>query len=155
MRLSPELEARCLALAATPAPKPAALESVAFTLPVPPSVNNLYANVPGQGRIKTKRYSQWFERCRDMAWAAGVQGQFDGPVTITVTVFGGKDFSAQRDIDNILKPVCDFVKMMGLIRDDNVTFVRQVKAIYIPKPATEPKRLAMCHVVIQKIGEGA
>ncbi len=28
-------------------------------LPYPPVLNNLYANVPGKGRVKSERYRAW------------------------------------------------------------------------------------------------
>ena len=114
-----------------------------FTLPLPPSTNNLY--VPrrdGKGRAKTSEYIRWQ---RLAAAEIGVQKfrhiegvgvmpiqQIHGPVAVLIEA----GFSRKRDLDNI-KPVLDLLVPatakrphgMGVIDDDRwIDDLRVVRA---------------------------
>lgn len=87
----------------------------------PPSSNNMFANVPGRGRIKSKLYKLWIESA---GWEARIQSalRVPGPVLIDITVFR---MSKIADIDNRVKAVVDLLVAHDLIDDDkNVSEVR-------------------------------
>lgn len=115
MRLSPELTAEVLALAAGRPTAAGSLESV--TLPIPPSTNHLFFT-KGRRRIKSAEYRAWTSEVlpilRRLARVAP-------PVEIEVTVCG--KVNAQRDLDNMLKPIGDALVESGVIENDNVRHV--------------------------------
>lgn len=93
-------------------------------LPMPPSVNNLFANVPGRGRVKSDRYRIWKQ-------AAGweVQGQIKaarigGPVEITYTL---EDGGSKADLGNHEKALTDLLVDLRVIDGDGPQIVRAIK----------------------------
>lgn len=121
--------------------------SVRLVLPVPPSVNNLYTNSP-KGRTRSKKYKDW---ARDACDAAKTQKSLRAapvPCRVTVSITGGTGFSTQRDIDNCLKPVIDLLKDLGVIANDNVTVVAEVKALYLGR--VDDKQ-AVCVVTVDPV----
>ena len=88
-----------------------------FTVPTPPSVNALYRNVPGRGRVKTSRYKTWIN-------AAGwdVRAQKPPPVPDSVAV----NYSVPRpkdrrrhDLGNYEKALSDLLVLHEIIEDDS------------------------------------
>jgi len=81
-------------------------------IPVPPSTNKLFVNVPGRGRVKSSEYRKW----RDTA-GRSIQSQphakVPGRVSITIEVRRGRG-----DIDNKVKAVLDLLVLHRLIDDD-------------------------------------
>lgn len=93
--------------------------SISFDLPMPPSVNALYANVRGVGRVKTSAYRKWITEAQWMLVAQrnrpGKFTQFQGDVAVSVQAYRDK----RRDLDNILKGICDLLQSTGTIANDN------------------------------------
>jgi len=89
---------------------------LAFSLPVPPSTNNLYVNARGK-RVKSKQYADWIT---DAGWAAktAVAGKerCKAPYLITYEVPTDK----RRDLDNYLKAANDLLVRVGIIPDDSL-----------------------------------
>ena len=91
--------------------------STTISLPFPPPLNNLFANVAGKGRVKSDRYRQW-------ANAAGWEIQsvrpkaIPGPVAITILL--GKPDRRRRDLDGMAKAVCDLLVDHRVIEDDSL-----------------------------------
>lgn len=89
-------------------------------IPRPPSVNALYANVVGKGRIKTKRYKQWIMEAGLIAnpqlyqWSDPGLIPFTGDVKALILVN-----KARCDLPNLDKAPFDFLKTMGVYRDDS------------------------------------
>lgn len=93
-------------------------ESISFTIPAPPSVNNLFANVPGKGRVRSQRYRTWANaagwsmRRTDHGtinfWQVAL-----GPVCVSII-----NGNVRGDIDNGAKAVLDLLVDMGVIGDD-------------------------------------
>jgi hypothetical protein len=80
-----------------------------LNLPLPPSVNALFANVPGKGRVRTKAYRRWSIAALNYAWLSKPQGgfpRFDGAFDIQITV----PLKMRGDVDGRLKPVLDFLQ---------------------------------------------
>lgn len=99
---------------------------VAFSvvLPMPPSLNNVYATV-GKRRVKVQSYTDWRELC---SWIiAGVPPRdfrIGGPVTVQIEL----PAKMRGDLDNRIKPILDALVGSKRIDDD-----RNVKAIHAIK----------------------
>lgn len=83
----------------------------------PPSVNSLYANVPGKGRVKTERYRTW---AKAAGWDVKAQrpAKVTGRYAITLTV-QRKD-KRRRDLSNLIKAVSDLLVDQQVIEDDSL-----------------------------------
>ncbi len=85
-----------------------------LNIPHPPSVNTMFRNVSGVGRVKTATYKKWL-------LAAGNElltqrrAHVGGTVAVTLTV---KRRNKRADVDNLIKPVLDLLVTYGLIDDD-------------------------------------
>lgn len=92
-----------------------------ITLPWPPSVNGMYANAPGKGRIKSKRYRAWET---EAGWELRRQHppKFTTPVHMMI-VFGQK--SGRWDMSNFVKPIEDFLVSHDIIPDDNSRWIKK------------------------------
>lgn len=94
-----------------------------FALPMPPSVNALFANVPGRGRIKTRAYRSWI---KEAGWALRMARV--GAVTSRVRVLIEAGTNNRRDADNLAKPILDLLKAHGVLKDDSAKYVAGVSA---------------------------
>lgn len=88
-----------------------------IVLPMPPSVNGLFANLPRRGRIVTRTYKRWLDEARWAMNKQDVQHVFTGPVKMTMR-FGRPD-RRKRDLMNYWKAPEDFCVKAGLINDDS------------------------------------
>ena len=87
-------------------------------LPFPPSVNGLYANVPGKGRVKSQSYRIWANAA---GWSIKAQRPRPipiGPYLITVMVQRKRD-GRRRDLENFIKAVSDLLVEHKIIPDDH------------------------------------
>jgi len=84
------------------------------TIPVPPSSNALFRNVPGKGRVKTGDYKRWLNE-------AGWQLLAQKPAPITGRVNLTLDVQRSRgDVSNRVKAAEDLLVRHGLIEDDRL-----------------------------------
>lgn len=116
------------------------------SLPIPPSVNNLFSNVPGKGRVKTKAYTDWIAKAfaainREECSSPGVS--LSGAVCVVMEI---NRSHAGRDIDNCIKPIIDALVKRGVIIND--THVSSVTACWADK--ADP---ALAKVVVYPAGE--
>lgn len=88
---------------------------ISFTLPSAPSVNNLFTNVPGRGRVRSERYRAWIDAACWSMKARHPSGwqMLSGPVAIEITTG-----NARQDIDNCSKGILDLLAYMRVIDDD-------------------------------------
>lgn len=88
-----------------------------FFIPVPPSVNHLFATV-GKRRIKSKKYKAWLSVA---GWKIKEQSphHIPGDVEINMLIHRPSD---RCDLDNRLKATLDLIVSMGLIEDDTRVF---------------------------------
>lgn len=91
-------------------------------LPVPPSVNNLFVNVRGKGRVKSREYKVWLDQA-DKLMKFARHAPVISPAEVSIRV--GK-CNAQRDLDNLNKPVLDILVHAGIIENDNLNHVHKV-----------------------------
>lgn len=94
--------------------------ALTIDLPLPPSANELFANLPGKGRVKTKAYKKWIEEARwhiITAWRAAGKPEApkDAPMFLWLRL-GLKQ--RRRDAGNCLKAVEDVLVKELPIPDD-------------------------------------
>lgn len=82
-------------------------------LPLPPSVNAAYANIPGVGRIASRRLKAWK---KEAGWQILIQKpkRVYGPYGLTITV----PQKMRGDIDGRLKGVIDLLVTYKVTIDD-------------------------------------
>lgn len=87
-------------------------------LPLPPSVNGLYVNVPGRGRVRSKTYRAW---AKAAGWELVLQRPkpVAGRYSMTVRV-GRRSDGRRSDVENRLKALSDLLATHGVIGDDSL-----------------------------------
>lgn len=92
---------------------------IEFLLPIPPSTNNLYFNLPKGGRAKTAEYNNWLKFAKiELIRAFKAQGSpvIDLKQKMRLTARVGCNY--QRDLTNVLKPAEDALVAFLPIPDD-------------------------------------
>ena len=92
-----------------------------LTLPFPPSVNNLFLNVRGRGRVPSARYRAWRKRADDSMWGQKIEA-VSGPVQIQITY----EDQGRCDLDNLQKAILDHLVHHRLIDGDDRAVVRKI-----------------------------
>lgn len=82
---------------------------------LPPSTNQLYANVAGKGRVKSERYIQW----QNAAGWDFQRGHISGPFTAEIIICSSRR-NKRRDLDNFAKPILDLLVKHGVVDDDSL-----------------------------------
>lgn len=101
-----------------------------FILPMPPSVNGLWANGKYGGRFQTQRYRDWIDH-------AGIEilrqrpAKHTGPVVLVYEV-GEPKGNRKYDLDNRWKPVSDLLVKHGIIQADDNSVVREILMKWAP-----------------------
>lgn len=108
------------------------MSGVGISLPGPISVNGLFANIPGKGRITTREYKAWRKSAAELL-SVQRSRTFDVPVAITVYV--GEEGVGGMDGDNTSKAYLDALKRAGIIKDDSRKWVRTVEVVWVPDMA--------------------
>lgn len=89
-------------------------------VPMPPSLNSAYHNIPGRGRVLSKTARAWKDR--NVPYIALKLKRFDGSVRISIVFHLGTSF--RGDLSNRFKFAEDALKSAGIITDDNHKVVR-------------------------------
>jgi hypothetical protein len=87
-----------------------------FTLPVAPPLNNIFLNVPGKGRVKTKRYRQWIKDADDYYLLQGLQRAEKIAVPFACHMKFPKNL--RGDLDGRAKTILDWMVSRNLTIDD-------------------------------------
>ncbi len=97
------------------------MTEIVFSLPIPPSVNGLWANRAKGGRIRTKIYNAWREQA---GWEIKRQRppQAQGAVLLAYEVAEAGRF----DLGNVEKPLTDLLVEHQLIAGDDRKTVRGI-----------------------------
>lgn len=111
-------------------PSPAKPISIHLELPLPPSVNALYANVPGKGRVKTKTYREWIRAASNRVFGTSIPERIDGSFTAEIDIF---QRTLGSDLDNRIKACLDFCKRIGAIKDDRYLVSLKVE-LFVGEP---------------------
>lgn len=90
-----------------------------ITLPLPPSTNHLYANVPGVGRVKTMRYKQWI-KAADKYYLAQLRNikPVSGPISLAIRL----PANTRGDTSNRIKAAEDYLVKRQITGDDKHTW---------------------------------
>jgi Holliday junction resolvase RusA-like endonuclease len=99
-------------------------EAIEISLPTPPSLNNLYFNVPGRGRVKSKRYTAW-------QWEATAAIHQQRPEKITGHYTARLRVPLRGDVDGKIKAVLDLLAALQITPDDR--FCMSVTATKEPR----------------------
>lgn len=98
---------------------------ISFTLPLPPSTNNLFATVRGR-RVKSRAYKAWL---LEAGRAIGRVTAFaPAPSEVTIKVMG--KVNAQRDLDNFAKPILDLLVFKGFLQADSLNYVSSIFLVF-------------------------
>lgn len=90
--------------------------SIILNLPIPPSVNGAWRNVPGKGRVKSAAYKAWVTSTAWQIRSQRIVGQpLNYPVAVSIKC---ERPTANSDIDNRIKPILDILKTAGIYLDD-------------------------------------
>jgi Holliday junction resolvase RusA-like endonuclease len=84
-------------------------------LPRPPGVNGLYDNVPGRGRVKSRRYTAWIKEAQTRLMASRLP-KVSGDYKIAVII--ERPTGNAPDLDGPLKALIDIFVKQGLTDDD-------------------------------------
>lgn len=106
---------------------------------LPPSVNNLFANVPGKGRVKSDAYRTWLNA---VSWDVALQKQLPIKGEVELEILAGRPDKRRRDISNIIKGVEDLLVRHGLIEDDSL----------VRKLSVEWSGISGCLVTAREVG---
>jgi crossover junction endodeoxyribonuclease RusA len=88
-----------------------------FTVPIPPSVNALYRNAPGKGRVKTERYRTWIQAA---GWDVRDQKPEHQPGQVAVCYrLPWPTDKRKRDLGNYEKALSDLLVLHNVIEDDS------------------------------------
>lgn len=88
--------------------------AVSFTVPMPPSTNTLFRNVPGVGRVRSRHYDDW-EAMAKTAVRRQAVSKASGHV---IAVLGIERSSDVADLDNRIKALFDALVKLEVIDDD-------------------------------------
>lgn len=95
-----------------------------FTIPVPPSANNLFVNRPGFGRVKSADYKAWISSA---GWTAKTATLGKEKPALPYSVVYEVPADKRRDLDNYLKAANDLIVRIGLIGDDSMIDHLEIK----------------------------
>ncbi len=111
-------------------------------LPMVPSVNASFCNVPGKGRVKTAQYRAWQRGAlaEIQAQARGVT--FRGTFRLSVTA-SDRDLVRDRDADNIAKAIADTLTKAGIIPADDYRHMRAISIEWSPDLSAGTCRVAI------------
>ena len=88
-----------------------------FTLPSPPTANNLFFNIQGRGRSRTKEYNDWLERAGWHVKTATLHSDRpEAPYKVTYIV----PRSLRGDLANREKAMSDLLVKLGILKDDSL-----------------------------------
>lgn len=112
---------------------------VQFTVPTPPSVNSLFRNVPGRGRVRVARYDTYIREA-----AAAIRRQKVPHIAGEVlAIMGVERPNMTSDLDNRLKGAIDAIVKAEVIDDDR--FIVAYALSFLP-PAN-----GLSHVILMPV----
>lgn len=89
--------------------------SISLELPLPPSVNAMFRNVKGVGRVKTREYLDWAGHA---GWVLRSQNHGHMPGRVVILISAERP-NAGADIDNRIKALFDLLVKHKVIEDDS------------------------------------
>jgi Holliday junction resolvase RusA-like endonuclease len=123
-------------------------------LPLPPSVNRCFANVPGKGRVRSSIYRRW-----QKAALAEIRAQARGIIfrgTFRLAILASdQGLTRRRDADNLGKAICDALTKAGTIADDCHHHLRSIALVWTPKLAAGACRVHVIEMAAAPISKPA
>ena len=116
---------KTLAPPRAPSPLPPAF-GVRVAVPVPPSVNNLFINVGGRGRVPSREYTAW-KRLAQPLVRAKLPPPPAYPVEVNYLIRPGKGWRVNADVANREKGLTDALVAAGVLPDDDQRYVTGVR----------------------------
>lgn len=101
-----------------------------FALPAPISVNSLFRNLHGRGRVASSEYKAWQRSTEQWLAAQSPLPVFTRRVSIAYFV-GADGVSAAMDIGNTEKAYTDALVRAGVIKNDNRKYVASVRVAWV------------------------
>ncbi len=105
------------------------MTSHVFRLPVPPSTNNLYVNIPTRGRVPSMRYKTW-RRAAENELKAQQRPAEPIAVPVLVEIEVGRKDKRRADVSNRTKAVEDILVIAKVLADD--LYVADIRAAWNP-----------------------
>lgn len=99
----------------------------------PPSVNGLFLNVPGRGRVRAPKYDAWYAQARWTVMSKIGLRRLAGPVSLTISIGEKK---VRGDLDNRCKALIDLLVSCNVIDDDDKSVVRRILLEWAPRHTT-------------------
>lgn len=114
---------------------------VRISLPWPPSLNNMFLNVRGKGRVRSENYRKWAD---EAGWLLKSQKprKFHEPVRVRVEL--NPPNARAFDLDNRNKALLDLLVEHGVIIDDSNRWVRGVSVEQVSAGAP-------CTVIVEAV----
>ena len=116
-----------------------------FILTRPPSANQLFTNVKGRGRVRTRRYMTWQNAA---GWELKAQKPTvcHCPVRVSIEVQRtltkkGAWSLKEGDGDNLVKAIMDLLVTHGVLLDDNATHVYGHSLDWVDDPNLEARQV--------------
>ena len=100
-----------------------------YHLSVPPSVNQIFVNVPGKGRVKSAVYRKWIK-----SELVALMSQRAKPVVGRASVSILLPRSTPGDIDNRLKGTLDLLVRAEILPDDSGKYVGALSVTFADVP---------------------
>ncbi len=133
---------------------------LSLDLPMAPSVNASFANVPGKGRVHTASYRAWQKQALASIATQAHGATFPGTFRIAVLA-SDRELTRPRDCDNLAKAIADTLTKAAIIPADDYRHMRaisiewspelpagtcrvsviELSAVPLPKPAASPRRV--------------
>ena len=99
------------------------MKTLTLNLPMCPSSNGLFLNVPGRGRVISAIYQRWKDAADATLWEQKLT-TFPGRVEVSIML----EDRGRFDVDNKIKAALDFVVRHAIISDDDKRIVRRITA---------------------------
>ncbi len=130
---------------------------IVFDLPLPPSVNNLYVNIPGRGRTKAPSYRLWCNtagveaKIQKLGWDYQVLAAHQGIILdqkyrLAIDV----PENMRGDVSNRIKAVEDLLVSLQLTPDD-----RKSHSVTINRVDGVPKGRCLVRILSARKAEAA
>jgi len=116
----------------------------AVLVPLPPSVNGMYVNVPGRGRVPSKAYTTWKRAAVPVLKRMPRPESF--PVEVRYVILPGNGWRWSADVGNREKALTDAVVAAGVLPDDNTKYVGGVRGAVSPGRWPDVTRVAVWSV---------
>jgi Holliday junction resolvase RusA-like endonuclease len=103
-----------------------------ITLPIPPSVNHIWRRKKGGGVFISKTYQEWLNTAHTWVRLQALP-RFDPELVLAVNVTirpgppGNRGWKSNRDLDNCLKVLLDFMRKVKVIASDDCSTLPDIR----------------------------